>query len=219
MADIITLDLHTPSVQYLCEKDRRLGKVIRMVGPITYEPHTDNPFPFLIHEIIEQMLSVKAGDKMFGRLETLCKGQVTPESIDSLSVEDVRSTGASTAKAKYMKHAASAVLAGTLDFSRFPTMTDEAALAELVRLPGIGSWTAKMYLIFVLDRQDILPFEDVAFLQSYKWLYKTQDASKASVEKRCRKWKPYSSIAARFLYRALDKGFTKEPFHLLDQNN
>lgn len=135
MADIATLDLHTPSVQYLCGKDTRLGKV----GPITYEPHADNPFPFLIHEIIEQMLSVKAGDKLFGRLETLCKGQMTPESIDALSVEEVRSTGASTTKVRYMKYAASAVLAGTLDFSRFPSMTDEAALEELVRLPGIGS--------------------------------------------------------------------------------
>ena len=139
MADIATLDLHTPSVQYLCGKDTRVGKVIRMVGPITYEPHADNPFPFLIHEIIEQMLSVKAGDKLFGRLETLCKGQVTPESIDALSVEEVRSTGASTTKVRYMKYAASAVLAGPLDFSRFPSMTDEAALEELVRLPGIGS--------------------------------------------------------------------------------
>lgn len=165
------------------------------------------------------MLSFKAGDKLFGRLETLCKGQVTPESIDALSVEDARSTGVSSAKVRYMKHAASAVLAGTLDFSRFPSMTDGAALEELVRLPGIGSWTAKMYLTFVLDRQDILPFEDVAFLQSYTWLYKTKDTSKASVEKRCKKWKPYASIAARFLYRALDKGFTKEPFRLFGQNS
>lgn len=139
MADIATLDLHTPSVQYLCGKDTRLGKVIRMGGPITYEPHADNPFPFLIHEIIEQILSVKAGDKLFGRLETLCKGQMTPESIDALSVEEVRSTGASTTKVRYTKYAASAVLAGILDFSRFPSMTDEAALEELVRLPGIGS--------------------------------------------------------------------------------
>lgn len=83
-------------------------------------------------------------------------------------LEDVKSIGTSTAKAKYIKNAASAVLAGTLDFSQFPTMTDEAALAQLIQLPGIGMWTAKMYLIFVLDRQNILPFEDVAFLQSYE---------------------------------------------------
>ena len=55
MASIVTLNQDSPSVQYLCKKDKRLAKVIRMVGPIIYEPHTDNPFPFLIHEIIEQM--------------------------------------------------------------------------------------------------------------------------------------------------------------------
>ncbi|WP_444310900.1 DNA-3-methyladenine glycosylase family protein [Megasphaera sp.] len=214
MANIITLDLNSPSVQYLRKKDKRLEKVFHMIGPITYEPHTDTPFPFLIHEIIEQMLSVKAGAKIYARLETLCKGQVTPYSIEALSVEDLKRIGTSTAKAKYIKNAASAVLSGTLDFSQFPAMTDEAALSELIRLPGIGMWTAKMYLIFVLNRQDILPFEDVAFLQSYKWLYKTDDISKSSIEKKCKKWKPYSSIAARFLYRALDMGFTKEEFHL-----
>ena len=217
MTNIITLDLNSPSVQHLCQKDKRLKKVIHMIGPITYEPHTDNPFPFLIHEIIEQMLSVKAGAKIYARLESLCKGQVTPYSIDTLSLEDLKSIGTSTAKAKYIKNAASAVLGGTLDFSQFPTMTDEAALAQLIQLPGIGMWTAKMYLIFVLDRQNILPFEDVAFLQSYKWLYKTTDISKASIEKKCKKWKPYSSIAARFLYRALDMGFTKEEFHLFKE--
>ena len=78
---------------------------------------------------------------------------------------------------------------------------------------GIGRWTAKMYLIFVLDRQDILPYEDVAFLQGYRWMYKTDITTKDSVLKKCAKWKPYSSIAARYLYRALDMGLTTEEFH------
>ncbi|WP_317424212.1 MULTISPECIES: hypothetical protein [Negativicutes] len=111
MANIITLDLNTPSVQYLCKKDKRLKKVIYMVGPITYEPHTDNPFPFLIHEIIEQMLSIKASAKIYSRLETLCNGQVTPYSIDALSLENLKSIGTSTAKARCIKNAASAVIA------------------------------------------------------------------------------------------------------------
>lgn len=81
-------------------------------------------------------------------------------------------------------------------------------------LHGIGKWTAKMYLIFVLDRQEILPYEDIAFLQSYEWLYKTKDRSKKSIEKKCKKWKPYSSIASRYLYKALDTGLTKESFKL-----
>ena len=148
MANIITLDLNSHSVRHLCKKDKRLKKVIHMIGPITYEPHTDNPFPFLIHEIIEQMLSVKAGAKIYTRLETLCKGQVTPYSIDALSLEDVKSIGTSTAKAKYIKNAASAVLEGTLDFSQFSTMTDEATLAQLIQLPGIG----------VMDGQNVFNF-------------------------------------------------------------
>lgn len=71
-----------------------------------------------------------------------------------------------------------------------------------------------MYLIFVLDRPDVLPTTDVAFLQVYKWLYKTNDCSKQSVIKKCKKWTPYSSTAARYFYRILDSGYTKEKFHL-----
>lgn len=163
MAAIVTLNQDSPSVQYLCKKDKRLTKVISMVGPITYEPHTDNPFPFLIHEIIEQMLSIKAGAKIYGRFEELCAGQITPESISKLSVEEIKAIGTSTAKANYIKNAASAVLTGELDFTKFPDMTDEAALKELVSLRGIGTWTAKMYLIFVLDRQDIQKENSKAF--------------------------------------------------------
>lgn len=73
---------------------------------------------------------------------------------------------------------------------------------------------SKNVFAFVLDRQDILPIEDGAFLQSYKWLYKTDDISRTSIEKKCKKWKPYSSIATRYLYRALDIGMTKREFHL-----
>lgn len=214
MADIITLTEDSPSILYLCQKDKRLAKVIQMVGNISYEPHLDNPFPFLVHEIVEQMLSVKAGAKIYGRLEVLCDGHITPSSINRLSLDELKAIGTSSAKAKYIKSTANAVLNGTLDFDCFSTMSDDAILNELVQLPGIGMWTAKMYLIFVLDRQNILPYEDVAFLQSYKWLYKTDDVSKISVEKKCRKWKPYSSIAARYLYRALDMGLTKNEFHL-----
>ena len=214
MSLLITLDGSSPSIQYLQKKDKRLAKIISMVGPLTYEPHTDNPFPFLIHEIIEQMLSIKAGAKIYGRLVERCGGVITPEALGQLSLEEIRSGGTSQSKAKAIAAAAEAVRSGQLDFRRFPELTNEEVLAELRALPGIGSWTAKMYLLFVLDRQDILPYEDVAFLQAYSWLYKTDDRSRQAVEKKCRKWKPYSSIAARYLYKAYDKGLTKEEFHL-----
>ena len=115
---------------------------------------------------------------------------------------------------KYIRGLTNAVESGDLDFKKLETMNDDEVINELTSLHGIGTWTAKMYLIFALNRQDVLPYEDVAFLQGYEWLYKTKDRSKAAVEKKCKKWKPYSSIAARYLYRALDSGLTKNEFHL-----
>lgn len=184
-----------------------------MVSPITYQLHND-AFAFLIHEIIEQMLSIKAGAKIYSRLEALCNGSITPDSINQLTDEQIKSIGTSTSKVSYIRGITNAVLSGEINFEEFPSLSDQQICKKLLTLRGVGNWTAKMYLIFVLDRQDILPTEDIAFIQAYEWMYKTTDRSKESIEKRCKKWKPYSSIAARYLYRALDSGLTKEKFHL-----
>lgn len=214
MPDVVTLNMETPSIQYLCKKDKRLEKVISMVGTITYTTHDNNPYAFLIHEIIEQMLSIKVGATIYNRLVDLCDGNLTPEAINSLSIEQIRSTGTSFTKASHIKGITENVLSGNLVFDDLMEMSDEAVSKKLLSLRGIGQWTAKMYLLFVLDRPDILPYEDVAFLQSYEWMYNSKDKSKESVIKKCAKWKPYSSIASRYLYRALDTGLTKEEFHL-----
>lgn len=214
MTEIITLDINSPPIQYLCKKDKRLAKVISMVGPITYSPHEDDPYRFLIHEIIEQMLSVKAGQKIFSRLEELCAGNVNPDNISALTDEQIRSTGTSNAKVEYIRNLTNALESGTLSFDTLSVMSDKDVIREMTKIRGIGTWTAKMYLMFVLDRPDILPVEDGAFLQGYRWAYKTADCKPVSVVKKCKKWKPYSSIASRYIYKALDKGFTKSEFHL-----
>lgn len=217
MPNVITLDMNHPAVQYLCKKDKRLEKVISMVGPITYETHVDAPYAFLVHEIIEQMLSVKAGAKIYSRFEALCDGDVTPKRVLSLSVEDIKSTGTSTSKATYILGITRAIQDRILNLDNLNSMTDADVISTLTKQRGIGKWTAKMYLIFVLNRPDILPYEDAAFLQTYRWLHQTDDCSTTSIKRKCAKWNPYSSIAARFLYRALDMGFSKEKFHLLKE--
>lgn len=214
MSETITLDMNSPSIQHLCSRCKRMEKIISLVGPITYCPHEDDEFDFMIHEIIEQMLSIKAGQKIYDRLKEFCGGKITPDSIVDLDEEDIHATGTSKAKASYIKGLAEAVQSGDLVFEELRTLPDAEITKRLTSLRGIGDWTAKMYLIFVLDRQDILPFEDWAFLQAYKWAYRTNDLTPAAIKKKCRKWKPYSSIAARYLYRALDTGLTKKEFHL-----
>ncbi len=214
MADIITINLKSESIIHLCKKDKRLAKVIDMVGPITYSPYGDDPYAFLVHEIIEQMLSIKAGAKIYGRLQDLCNGDISPRVISQLSNEQLKTIGTSTNKVLYIRALTDSIISGSLSLDKLAALEDKDVIKQLTCIKGIGLWTAKMYLIFVLNRPDVLPTEDVAFLQSYKWLYKTDDTSRDSVLKRCKKWSPYSSIAARYLYRALDEGLVKKEFHL-----
>lgn len=216
MRQIITLNAASPEIQYLCKKDTRLAKLISVVGSISYEIHNDQ-YEFIVHEIIEQMLSIKAGNKIFSRLVDLCDGKVTPEAINKLTDEEIKSIGTAASKVSYIRSVTDATLDGSLDYKVLETMSDDEVLKELTAIKGIGKWTANMYLIFVLNRMDILPTNDAAFLQAYEWLYKTTDRSDTSIINRCKKWKPYSSVASRYLYRALDEGFTKEEFHLFKQ--
>lgn len=209
----VTLNGDSPSVKYLCEKDKRFKKVFSMIGPITYEVQEDG-YSFLVHEIIEQMLSAKAANAIFGRLKELCGGHVCADAVNALTDEQIRGAGMSRSKVGTIRALTRGVESGEINFSSFGDMTDAEVAKVLTGVRGIGSWTAKMYLLFALNRQDVLPFEDVAFLQGYGWAYNTADLSPAAIQKKCAKWRPYSSVAARYMYLALDRGLTKTKFHL-----
>lgn len=214
MSEYVILTLDSPQVQYLYNRCSRLSKVIDLIGPISYSLHDEDPYSFMVHEIIEQMLSVKAGAKIYGRLEELCNGLVIPEKIDSLTDEQLRSTGTSNAKVEYIRNITKASQSGILKTERMKKMSDAEVIKELTGIRGIGNWTAKMFLMFVLGREDILPIEDGAFLQVYRWMFNTKKCDPTSVCKKCKHWKPYSTLASRYCYRALDAGLTKKPLIL-----
>lgn len=214
MENLVVLNMDSPSIQHLKKRCKRMAKIIDVIGPITYGLNEYDAYTHLVFNIIGQMLSNKVADILSDRLCSLCDGKITPRAVDSLTDEQIRGIGISNAKTRYIRDVTNKVLSGELDFLKFPQMSDQEIINELTSIKGIGDWTAKMYLIFALDRQDILPYEDGAFLQAYKWAYKTDDLSPDSIKKKCKKWKPYSSVAARYLYRALDEGLTKEEFHL-----
>lgn len=201
------------SIKYLSQKDKKLAKIINTIGEIECNIHSD-PFEFVIGEIVGQMLSNKVADVITDRLVNLCGGKITVEAIHGLSIQNLRGIGISKAKSQYILNFKDAVECGQIDFDEIKSMPDEKVMKCLMSIHGIGSWTSKMYLIFVLQRPDVLPYEDGAFLQAYKWLYKPKDMSKDSIIQKCKKWHPYSSIAARYLYRALDSGMTKQEFSI-----
>ena len=198
------------SIRYLMDKDFRLKTLIGEIGEIHYKTHDDDPYGFLIHEILEQMLSVKAAQKIHERLVMLCEGEVSPEKIMMMDADTLKSIGTSIQKVKYIKSLTEAVTCGRIDLLSLQNSSDDSVMSTLTEIPGIGNWTAKMFLIFVLDRLDVLPYEDGAFKQSFKWLYDTEDTSKENIIETCRCWSPYSSVASRYLYRALDSGLTKK---------
>lgn len=207
------LGLDSKEIVYLCSKDKRLAKVINKLGPLSYSLKSDG-YEFLVHEIIEQMLSVKAASKIYSRLLSLCDGVVAPERIQKLSDSELQSIGTSRNKVEYIRCLTDSIISKELILDDLADLPDKEVIKKLTLIKGIGNWTAKMYLIFVLDRNDVLPYEDSAFLQSYSWLYKSKKPSKDEIINKTKKWKPYSSIAARYMYIALDAGLTKEEFHL-----
>lgn len=207
------LNSESESILYLSRKDKRLAKLFEIIGEISYSFHDDG-YVFLVHEIVEQMLSIKAAAKIFSRLEERCGNDISIEVLDKLSDEEIRSVGMSSGKVSYIRALNDAIRSGQLELNALSDMSDKEVISHLTKIKGIGNWTAKMYLIFVLDRSDVLPYEDVAFQQSYKWLYNTSSTEKADIIKRCKKWSPYATVASRYLYRALDMGLTKTDFKM-----
>lgn len=189
MDEVKILHQDAISIKHLCSVDKRLERVITAIGPISYSTDHDD-FIFLVNTIIGQMLSNTVADVLSERFLSLCNGTISPDIVLSLSDTEMRGIGLAYSKARFLKNLSEAVKKGSIDFDEISQLPDREAIARLTSVNGIGTWSAKMYLIFVLDRPDVLPFEDMAFIQSFKWLYLSDNASKETIEKKCKKWKP-----------------------------
>lgn len=203
------ISLTSNEVTYLAERDFRLRHLMYRIGDLKYDP-PETAFHCLAHSIIEQMLSMKAGLAIESRLIACCDGAFMPERVKALAVEEVKACGMSLRKAQSLHSLAEYALENDLEDLRHAT--DAEVSATLQKLPGIGKWTCDMFLLFYLERPDILPVEDGALRQSFGWLYGVPITSEEAQTIVCSLWRPYSSTAVRYLYRALNEGMTKQPF-------
>lgn len=208
MNDGRIMHIDSPECRYLALADPLLGRAMRLVGDFEYRAHP-NTEDFFFSTIIGQMMSNTVADVIEGRVSAMCGGKMTADAILSLGMECIRSAGVSMQKAEYMTLFAQKIKSEPEFLDNLKSKSNNEVLKELTALRGIGNWTAKMYLLFVLGRNDILPYEDGAFLQAYRWLYHTNDVKPSSIKQRCQSWIPHESIAARFMYRLLDYGYTK----------
>lgn len=206
--------METPEIRALCGADSRLAALIRRGGALSYSLYSDS-FVFLAETIVCQMLSGKAAETINARLRDLVGGELNSARLTGFSWQDLRAIGLSQRKAEAILSLAAAFRERPELAEAWAELPDAEVLAQITALRGLGFWSAKMYLIFLLDRPDVLPYEDGAFLQAYAWLYGTEELTRQAIEARASAWQPYRSLASRYLYQALDAGYTKQPRQLV----
>lgn len=185
-------------IDYLKNKDKKLGSAIDRIGMIKREV-TPDPFTALVSSIVSQQISSKAADTVWNRLEMLL-GTITPESIAQEEVLGIQACGMSTRKAEYIKGAAEAALSGQVDFTALHKLSDEDIIIKLSSLHGVGVWTAEMLLIFSLCRPDVVSFKDLAICRGMMNLYGLKELPREKFERYRKRYSPYGSVASLYLW-------------------
>ncbi|MBA2301473.1 MAG: DNA-3-methyladenine glycosylase 2 family protein [Acidobacteria bacterium] len=192
----------------LMRRDPVLAGIIRQHGPCGLGAARDrfDHFAMLVRAIVFQQLSTKAATTIHNRLlECTPEGLPLAQALATLSEEQLRTAGISRQKAGYLRDLCERVRAGDLDLESVDSMTDDEVIAALTRVKGIGRWTAEMFLIFRLQRPDVLPFGDLGIVTAIQRAYRLR---KKPTLDRMRKigepWRPYRSVASWYLWRSLE---------------
>lgn len=164
----------------------------------------DQYFAKLCRNIVGQQLSVKVADVIIKRFEEFV-GEIKPESILSHEDQQLRNLGLSWAKIKYVKDLATKTSTQELKLELLPKLENEAVILELTKVKGIGRWTAEMFLIFTLGREDVFSYGDLGLRRAIEKLYNfPKDTKQDLFEPIVEKWKPYRSYASLALWHSLD---------------
>jgi DNA-3-methyladenine glycosylase II len=190
--------------QHFKKVDKVLYSQIHYLDGVKLEKSSDH-YRRLVRAIVGQQLSTKAAASIFNRFVHLFPDEeVKPEIIRDLKDEELRSVGLSWGKVKYLKDLSAKVLDGSLHLGKLEEMSDQEVIDELVKVKGIGQWTAEMFLMFSLARPDVFSFGDLGLKNAIKKLYGVEEVSTEYMEKLSKKWSPYRTYAAMILWESLD---------------
>lgn len=186
--------------------DQFLFSLLQFSDDISIQ-HSNNYFLSLCREIITQQLAGGAARAIFGRFKKLFPhGKVTPEIAFSLSDGTIRGTGASWAKVRYIKDLAQCVTTKKIHLKRLHGLSDKEVIQELIKVKGIGPWTAEMFLMFSLGREDVFSYGDLGLRRAMQKLYKLKkEPTIKQMEKITSKWSPYRTYGALILWDSLDR--------------
>ena len=187
----------------LARKDPVMAAIMRQ-HPKVFLARRGEPFLTLARAIVGQQISVKAAQSVWDRLAA-CVGEMTPEGVLARERPALRACGLSDRKTEYIADLAQHFADGKIHVQRWPQMSDEEIIAELVEVRGIGRWTAEMFLIFSLLRPDVFPLDDLGLQKGIRLAYfKGRKVSLRSMTKRGDTWRPWRSVATWYLWRSLD---------------
>ena len=180
--------------KHLMKKDRVMKRLIPQFGDATLQTRGD-AFTTLARSIVGQQISVKAAQTVWDRFAKLPR-KVTPANVLKLKVDDMRAAGLSARKVEYLVDLALKFDAGAVHVKSWEEMDDEAIIAELVAIRGIGRWTAEIFLMFHLMRPNVLPLDDVGLINGIsKNYFSGESVSRSDAREVAAAWSPYCSVA------------------------
>jgi DNA-3-methyladenine glycosylase II len=193
------------AIKHLRRVDPHLKVIIDRTGPCLLEPYPDR-FAALVRSIVSQQISTKAARSISMRLTELGGDPPRPQRLIELGETRLRTVGLSVAKARYVLNLAEAVVNGDVPLEQFDdTWDDQTIILSLTSVKGIGVWTAEMFLIFVMNRPDVLPAGDLGVRAA---LRKHHGLAELPLPRDCpalaERWRPYRTIASWYLWRGVD---------------
>jgi len=186
------------SIDYLQEKDKKLGAAIERIGRVERQVIPDL-FTALVHSIVGQQISKQAAATVWNRVQEYF-GEITPARVTVASSEEIQQLGMSLRKATYIKGVAEAALEGSLDLDRLNSLPDGEIIKRLSSLHGVGVWTAEMMLIFSMQRPDVVSWGDHAIRKGMMNLYGLTELTRGQFDKHRKRYSPYGTVASLYLW-------------------
>ena len=201
--EVLTPDYWEDACKHLVKKDRVMKRLIPQFADARLQTRGD-AFTTLARSIVGQQISVKAAQTVWDRFALLPKKMI-PSNVLKLKVDDMRSAGLSARKVEYLVDLAIHFDSGAIHSQSYAEMDDEAIIAELVAIRGIGRWTAEMFLMFYLLRPNVLPLDDIGLINGISKSYFSGEAvSRSDAREVAAAWAPYCSVATWYIWRSLD---------------
>ena len=189
----------------LMRRHPELGLLMKRVGRCALpDGRANDPFAGLVRVILSQQLSGKAADTIFGRVEALVGGRagLTPANMRALDATALRGAGVSRPKIGYLYDLSDHVADGRLNLHALDGHADEEVIAQITAVKGLGRWSAEMFLMFRLNRPDILPVDDLGIIKGMQKLFGMKRRPKPRTMIRlAEQWRPYRSVACWYLWR------------------